>query len=100
MMYRPFMKTNNTSADQPGCFRDVIGRWPSTRAFARDAGCSPMLVRQWRHRDYVPARYWLGIANGAARRGIAAIDVTLLAALAAKRRPATSDRTRAGIKGA
>jgi hypothetical protein len=92
------MKTIITGADQPGCFRDVIGRWPSTRAFARDAGCSPMLVRQWRHRDHVPARYWLGIAKGAARRGIAAIDVTLLAALAAKRRPEASAGTGAGTK--
>ncbi len=59
-----------------------------------------MLVRQWRHRDYVPAQYWLGIAKGAARRGIAAIDVTLLAALAAKRRTGTRAVTTAETKGA
>jgi hypothetical protein len=95
-MYRSFMNTIIAGTGRPSCFRDVIGRWPSTRAFARDAGCSPMLVRQWRHRDAVPAQYWLGIAEGAARRGIATIDVALLAALAAKRRA----RTKSGNKGA
>lgn len=94
------MKTVIASVEQPGCFRDVIGRWPSTRAFARDAGCSPMLVRQWRHRNFVPARYWLGIARGAARRGIAAVDVALLAALAAGRRPATRIATNVGANDA
>jgi hypothetical protein len=67
-------------------FRDVIGRWPTTRAFARDAGCSPTLVRQWRHRDSVPAQYWPGIVDGAARRGIALVDLKLLVQLAARRR--------------
>ena len=67
-------------------FRDVIARWPTTRAFARDAGCSPTLVRQWRHRDSVPAKYWPRIVEGAARRGIVLVDLTLLARLAARRR--------------
>jgi hypothetical protein len=67
-------------------FRDVIARWPTTRAFARDAGCSPTLVRQWRHRDSVPAQYWPRIVEGAARRGIALVDLKLLAQLAARRR--------------
>jgi hypothetical protein len=67
-------------------FRDVIARWPTTRAFARDAGCTPVLVRQWRHRDFVPAQYWPRIVEGAARRGIILIDVKLLAELAARRR--------------
>ena len=70
----------------PLSFRDVIGRWPTTRAFARDAGCSPTLVRQWRHRNSVPAQYWPRIVEGAARRGIAPVDLWLLAQLAAKRR--------------
>lgn len=66
-------------------FRDVIARWPNTRAFARDAGCSPTLVRQWRHRDSVPPRYWPRIVEGAARRGIILVDLKLLAHLAARR---------------
>jgi hypothetical protein len=70
----------------PPSFRDVIGRWPTTRAFARDAGCSPTLVRQWRHRDSVPAQYWPRIVEGAGRRGIASVDLKLLAQLAARRR--------------
>lgn len=67
-------------------FRDVIARWPTTRAFARDAGCSPTLVRQWRHRDSVPAHYWPRIVEGAARRGIVLVDLRLLAQLAVRRR--------------
>ncbi len=70
----------------PPNFRDVIARWPTTRAFARDAGCSPTLVRQWRHRDSVPAQYWPRIVEGAARRGIVLVDLKLLAQLAARRR--------------
>lgn len=71
---------------QPDSFRTLIGLWPSTRAFARDAGCSTTLVRQWRHRDWVPAQYWRGIIDGAARRGIASIDAAWLTGLAARRR--------------
>ena len=67
-------------------FRDVIARWPNTRAFARDAGCSPTLVRQWRHRDSVPPRYWPRIVDGAVRRGIVLVDLKLLAELAARSR--------------
>ena len=78
----------------PASFRDVIARWPATRSFARDAGCSPTLVRQWRHRDFVPAHYWPRIVEGAARRGIALIDLKLLAELAAKQRaPGKGART-------
>lgn len=71
---------------QSPSFRDVIARWPNTRAFARDAGCSPTLVRQWRHRDSVPPRYWPRIVEGAVRRGIVLVDLKLLAQLAARRR--------------
>src|SRR5262245_65890737 len=71
---------------QPGHFRDVIARWPTTRAFGRDAGCSPTLVRQWRHRDFVPAHYWPRIVEGAKRRMIAQVDAAVLAQLAAKKR--------------
>lgn len=85
-MYRLRMITAQSDAAQPVSFHEVIARWPTTRAFARDAGCSPMLVRQWRHRDFVPAHYWPRIVEGATRRGIALVDVNLLARLAAKRR--------------
>lgn len=67
---------------RPADFRSVIAQWPATRSFARDAGCSASLVRQWRHRNFIPPQYWPAIAAGAARRGIA-VDVKLLAALAA-----------------
>jgi hypothetical protein len=70
----------------PSCFRELIGRWPRTRDFARDAGCSPLLVRQWRHRNFVPPQYWRGIIAGALRRRIGGVDAELLARLAASLR--------------
>lgn len=87
-MYRFGMIQAPGSTLHPASFRDLIGRWPSTRGFARDAGCSPTLVRQWRHRDFVPAHYWPGILAGARRRGIGQVDADLLARLAAQRRGA------------
>jgi hypothetical protein len=89
-MYRSFMLTTIEIIPVPS-FRAVIARWPNTRAFARDAGCSPTLVRQWRHRDSVPAHYWPRIVEGAARRGIALVDLKLLAQLAAKRRATVAE---------
>ena len=71
------------SATTPTSFRELIGRWPGTRHFARDAGCSALLVRQWRHRNFIPPQYWPGIVAGAQRRKIAAVDADLLARLAA-----------------
>lgn len=71
------------SATTPTSFRELIGRWPGTRHFARDAGCSALLVRQWRHRNFIPPQYWPGIVAGAQRRKIAAVDADLLACLAA-----------------
>jgi hypothetical protein len=87
-MYRSCMLTAIANSTPPGSFREVIARWPATRSFARDAGCSPTLVRQWRHRDFVPAHYWPRVVEGAGRRGIAFIDASLLAQLAARRRAA------------
>jgi hypothetical protein len=89
-MYRLRMLKSTLSTIPPTSFRDVIARWPATRSFARDAGCSQALVRQWRHRDFVPAPYWQRIVEGAARRGIALVDSKLLAELAARRRAAAT----------
>lgn len=77
------MADTQTPPILPNSFRELIGRWPRTRDFARDAGCSPLLVRQWRHRNFVPPQYWPGIVAGAARRRIGGIDTNLLAHLAA-----------------
>jgi hypothetical protein len=85
-MYRFCMPDTSSETTHLTGFRDLIARWPTTRAFARDAGCSPTLVRQWRHRDFVPAQYWQRIVDGAARRGIPLISAGLLTELAAKRR--------------
>jgi hypothetical protein len=85
-MYRNCMTSAQPDTMQPASFRDIIARWPTTRAFARDAGGSPTLVRQWRHRNFVPAPYWQRIVEGASRRGIVQVDIGLLARLAANRR--------------
>lgn len=82
----PCMTTSLPETSAPASFRALIGRWARTRDFARDAGCSPLLVRQWRHRDFVPPQYWRGIVAGAARRQIGGIDADLLARLAASAR--------------
>lgn len=86
LMYRSCMLKASSEPVPLVGFRDVIARWPTTRAFAKDAGCTPTLVRQWRHRDFVPAHYWPRIVAGAAKRGIPLVDAGLLAELAAKRR--------------
>ncbi len=77
------MTASPTETRAPSAFRDLIALWPRTRDFARDAGCSPLLVRQWRHRNFVPPQYWRGIVAGAARRQIGDVDVEVLARLAA-----------------
>ena len=77
------MATSPTETGTPSSFRELIGRWARTRDFARDAGCSPLLVRQWRHRNFVPPQYWRGIVAGAARRQIGGVDAELLTRLAA-----------------
>src|SRR5688500_9999311 len=80
------MTASPTETSLPSSFRDLIGRWPRTRDFARDAGCSPLLVRQWRHRNFVPPQYWRGIVAGALRRQIGGVDAELLTRLAASLR--------------
>jgi hypothetical protein len=80
------MTASPTEIDVPSSFRDLIARWSRTRDFARDAGCSPLLVRQWRHRNFVPPQYWRGIVAGALRRQIGGVDAELLARLAASLR--------------
>ncbi len=80
------MRPSQIETGAPTSFRDLIGRWARTRDFARDAGCSPLLVRQWRHRNFVPPQYWRGIVAGAARRQIGGVDADLLTRLAAAMR--------------
>lgn len=77
------MTASPTDPRAPSSFRELIGCWARTRDFARDAGCSPLLVRQWRHRNFVPPQYWRGIVAGALRRQIDGVDAELLARLAA-----------------
>ncbi|MAD98956.1 MAG: hypothetical protein CMB99_16640 [Flavobacteriaceae bacterium] len=51
-------------------FRDLIDRWPSAAAFARDAGANEDSGRIWYRRDRVPERYRLVVVSLAAEKGI------------------------------
>ena len=92
------MTASPVETSLPSSFRDLIGRWPRTRDFARDAGCSPLLVRQWRHRNFVPPQYWRGIVAGALRRQIGGIDADLLTRLAASLRGSVRSAATGGAK--
>jgi hypothetical protein len=62
---------------------DIIGLWPSTEAFAEDAGVSVSLVRVWKFRRSIPADRWSRIEAAAAKRGIGGATASDMARLAA-----------------
>lgn len=61
---------------------DVPKFWPSLVDFAGDVNVPVSLVRVWRHRKAIPARYWAVIEMQARRRGIQGVSASDLAALA------------------
>lgn len=67
-------------------FRDVIERWPSLAAFARDIGVEEGTAKQWRSRSKIPAEYWSDIIVAAQERQIQAVTASLLCSLANRRR--------------
>jgi len=62
--------------------RQVIDKWPSAEALGRDLGVSGLVVRQWRARGSIPARYWRRLVRAAEKRGIAEATLADLARLA------------------
>ena len=66
-------------------FREMIGRWPSQKAFADDLGISLQSAFNMTERDSVSARYWLDMVTGAQRRGIKGVSLDALAAAADKK---------------
>lgn len=56
-------------------FRQILDLWKDAKpsssvAIARDCSVSPVLVRQWKHRDSVPPKYWRQLQDGARRRNL------------------------------
>lgn len=39
-------------------FRAIIEWWPTTRALAEELGVADGVVRQWKSKIGIPARYW------------------------------------------
>lgn len=66
-------------------FKDLIGLWPSQKAFADDLGISLQSVFMMIQRDSVAGRYWLDMVTGAQRRGIKGVSLDALAAAAARK---------------
>jgi acid phosphatase class B len=59
--------------------RDIIDRWPSTRAFAEDLGLPYVNVNMMRQRRSINVRHWDRVIEAAKERGIRGISLKLLA---------------------
>jgi hypothetical protein len=42
-------------------FRDVVALWPAPEALAAEVGATHWAVHKWRHRNAIPAEWWLPI---------------------------------------
>jgi hypothetical protein len=62
---------------------DVIDLWPNPSEFASDVGATIGVVRVWKHRRSIPARYWSKIEIAAGTRGIEGATASDLARAAA-----------------
>lgn len=66
-------------------FREVIGLWPSLRAFSEEpeVGANLIAVRKWQQRDSIPSEEWAGVTKAAQRRGFDEVTAELLAEIKA-----------------
>ena len=71
--------------DMPNSFIEVIGLWPSLRAFSEEpeVDANLMAVRKWQQRDSIPSEEWMGIAKAAQRQGFNEVTVELFAQIKA-----------------
>lgn len=67
-------------------FKDLIGLWPTQKAFSDDLGISLQSATNMITRDSVAGRYWLDMVTGAQRRGIKGVSLDALAAAAAAKK--------------
>lgn len=78
-------------------FRTLIERWPSLSAFADDIGVIYVTAQGMHRRGSIPSEYWAAVVEGATKRGIAGVNLEILAAIsAAKRGCKPADRAGAG----
>jgi hypothetical protein len=63
-------------------FREIIQWFPTTRELAKELGTSDAVVRQWKLKDGIPARYWPSLLETkiARRRGLTAAKLVRLVA--------------------
>lgn len=69
-------------------FDEIIGAFPAPSAptLARAISRKPGLVRQWRHRNWIPAHEWAGVADAAQAFGLQGVTVEAMAAIARRQR--------------
>lgn len=67
-------------------FREVIDRWPSAAALARDLGLQYNTVAGWVRRDSIPAESWAAVIAAAKARNLEGVDAEALVQLAAANR--------------
>jgi acid phosphatase class B len=75
--------------------RDIIDRWPSTRAFAEDIGVPYVNVNMMRQRRNIHFRHWDRVVEAAKERGIRGITLKLIASTYRSRPMARADEVRA-----
>ncbi len=74
------------------CVRDILLQWGPAKHLAREIGVDSTVIRQWKARGRVPARYWLAIVEIADRQGIGCVTLERLAELHAGRLPGREQR--------
>ena len=66
-------------------FKTIIDLWPTYEELAIVMGVTSHAVKQMRHRNSIPARYWVLIVEAAADEGFGMISYEKLALMAFER---------------
>lgn len=67
-------------------FRDVIARWPTVAAFAREVGALERTAMSWWQRDSIPAEWFAAVVRAAVIAGFLDVTADRLMAIAELRR--------------
>jgi hypothetical protein len=68
-------------------FADIIDALGGSASVAHGIGLMPGTVRQMRRRGRIPPEYWPALVDFALARGVMDVTLTVLASLAARKRP-------------
>jgi len=79
-----------------GSHREIIGAWPSLKAFGDDIGMSENAIKQMRRRSSIHWEYWDDVIRGAKRRRIKGVSHDVLKRLSPKRRGKNDPLSTAG----